>query len=174
MKLADVQKYLALYNQEDYLFNYIGPEARKRGFMKFDEFYKIAMWKSVRPKQKYLKNKEVIEEITKEAFSENNEIIKIEKLCSLKGVAIPTASAILTIIYPNKYAIIDIRCLEMLKKLGYEIKTIMSSKNWLRYLDIIRDLSSENKISPREVDKVLFSMHKESLENDNYKNLYRF
>lgn len=174
MKLIGIQKYLALYNQEEYLFSYVGPEVKKRGFMKFDEFYKIAMWKSVRQKQKYLNNKKIIKKYTKEAFFENSELIKIKKLCSLDGVAIPTASAILTIVYPDKYGIIDVRCLGMLKKLGFEIKTVASPKNWLRYLGIIRDLSSQNNISPREVDKVLFSMHKEMLENDNHKNLYRF
>ena len=173
MKLANLKKYLSLYNQEDYLFNFIGPQIRKRGFMKFDEFYKIGMWKSFRPKQKYLKNQNMIEEITKEAFREKDERKKVEKICSLKGVGVPTASAILTIVFPDKYAIIDIRCIEMLERLKFSIKNAMTFKNWVKYLEIIRGLAIDNNITPREVDKVLFAMHKELLDLENHRNLYK-
>ncbi|MCY3410696.1 MAG: hypothetical protein INQ03_03565 [Candidatus Heimdallarchaeota archaeon] len=47
------------------LFDVIGPEVRKRGYMKRDEFLKLAMWKSPRPKPHYLKNTEAdINEVT--------------------------------------------------------------------------------------------------------------
>lgn len=173
MRLKEVKKYLALYNQEDYLFNFLGPQIRKRGFLTFEDLYKICMWKSVRQKQQYLKNKKSVEKITKLAFTQTDEILKIKTLCSLKGVAIPTASAILTITYPNKYAIIDIRCLEMLGNLKFDINTPMTTNNWLKYLDIVRKMAKENNLTPREVDKVLFSMHKESLESNSYQNLYK-
>lgn len=172
MKIVNTKKYLALYNQEDYLFNFLGPQIRKRGYLTFEEFYKICMWKSVRPKQRYLKNKETIQAITTEAFLEKDELKKMEKLCTLKGVAIPTASAILTIVYPDRYAIIDIRCLEMLQELKFPLKKIMSLNNWFKYLAIARELADENNLTPRQIDKVLFSMHRELLEQKNYKNLY--
>ena len=95
-------------------------------------------------------------------------------LCSLSGVGIPTASAILTVIYPQKYAIIDIRCLEILKIVyKYDISTFHSEKNWVKYLEIMRALAKENKIAPRELDKAFFSMHREKLEEKNYSNLYK-
>ncbi len=140
--------------------------------MNFDEFYKICMWKTVRQKHNYLTNKKIIEKVTKDVFLEKDERKKMEKLCNLKGVGIPMASAILTIVFPNKYAVIDIRCIDMLNKLNLTIKKYISLNVWLEYLKIIRNLAKSNKLTPRDIDKILFAMHKESLESNNYKNLY--
>jgi thermostable 8-oxoguanine DNA glycosylase len=172
MKLINPQRYLALYNQEDYLFNSVGLKIRKRGFVTFNEFYQICMWKSSRQKPNYLKNKETVEAITKNAFAEKDEEKKMIKLRTLKGVGIPTASAILTIVFPDKYAIIDIRCMGMLEKLKFSIKKTITLKNWLKYLEIMRGLAKENGYRPRDIDKILFAMHKEFLEREHYKNLY--
>lgn len=168
----NTKKYLALYNIEDYVFKVIGRKARKRGCLTFNEFYCIGMWKSARQKPNYLKNKKLVKFLTKEAFKQPDEKKKITSLLIMRGVGIPTASALLTVVYPDKYAIIDIRCVEMLKKLGFKLKSSMTLKNWLNYLQITRDLAKENNITPRELDKVLFAMHKESLEKSNYRNLY--
>ena len=167
-----VKKYLELYNVEEYLFNTVGIRAKKRGYLTFQEFYDICMWKSPRPKQKYIKNKNIVGQITKEAFFENDEEKKMSVLCKLSGVAIPTASAILTIVNPKKYGVIDIRCLEQLKFMGYDIKKIITIKNWLNYLAIMRDLSKKLGITPRQLDMVLFAMHREKLNYEGYKNLY--
>lgn len=171
IKIENPQKYLALYDLENYLFEVVGPEIRKRGYINFEEFYNICMWKSSRQKKNYLKNQEKIEKITKEAFKEKDELLKIEKLRSLDGVEIPTASAILTIVFPDKYGVIDIRCAEILE--GYGIKKTMTTNNWLRYLEVIRQLARDNNLTPRDIDKILFAMHREKLEKENYKNLYK-
>jgi len=172
MEQTDFKKYIELYNLEDYIFNVVGPQIKERGYMFFADFYKIAMWKSVRQKQKYLQNKDRIESVSKEAFGLNNEAEKIEKLCSLSGVGIPTASAILTIVYPTNYGVIDVRCIEMLQMLKYPIKKTITKNNWLKYLEIIRGIAKENHITPREVDKALFAMHREILDGQDYRNLY--
>lgn len=172
MKINNAKRYLSLYNQEDYLFNFIWPQIRNKWFLDFDEFYMIYMWKSARPKNKYLKNRTIIEKITKEAFLESDELMKMEKLCQLDGVGIPTASALLTIVFPDKYAVIDIRCIEMLQFLNVDIKKTITPKNRLKYLDIMRNRAKENELTPRELDKVFFAMHRERLEDTNYRNLY--
>ena len=38
MKIAEIQKYIELYNTENHLFKVIGPSVRKRGYFLFDEF----------------------------------------------------------------------------------------------------------------------------------------
>lgn len=108
--------------------------------MTFDEFYYIGMWKSARQKPNYIKNRDCVESITKEAFLIKDERSKMEKLCSLKGVAISTASAILTIQFLDKYAVIDIRCIEMLQKLEYLVKKTITINCWLKYLGIMKSL----------------------------------
>ena len=83
----------------------------KRGYFTKDEFMKMGMWKSPRPKQQYLKNSEErIIETSKEVLSTDFEKRKIDLLTRrLRGVSIPVASAILTLIDPQNYGVIDIR-----------------------------------------------------------------
>ena len=141
MKIPNIQRLIKEYNSEEILFTEVGPRAKKNGFLSFDDFYQICMWKSVRQKNNYLKNKDKVEEISRKIFStndDNDEKEKIELLCSLDGVGIPTASAILTILYPESYAVIDIRCIEALNDLGYNLKSTTSVKSWLKYLEIMR------------------------------------
>jgi len=173
MKLHNIKKYLSLYSQEDYLFKVIGPRIKERGYVLFDEFYQIGMWKSARQKQNYLTNKNIVEEITKKAFIEKDETKKILKLCYLKGVSIPTASAILTIVFPKKYGIIDVRVIELLRNRGEKVNKTITPNTWVQYLSIVRSSAQENGITPRDVDKVLFAMHREELEEkQDYRNLY--
>lgn len=173
MIIKDIQKYIKLYDTEKYLFGVVGVEARKRGCLTFDDFYKICMWKSVRQKPNYLKNKDTVEKITKNAFTEKNETKKINKLCNLRGIGIKTASAILTVVFPKRYAVMDERCLDILKMYGFKISKYSSVKTWLNYLDIMRKVAKENGISPRELDMAFFAMHKEQLEKENFRNLYK-
>ncbi len=173
MQIPEIRKYIDLYDTEQYLFKVVGPCAKARGYLTFDEFYKIAMWKSARQKQRYLKNREHIEQISREAFSEHEEGRKMDLLCQLEGVSVPTASALLTIVYPERYAVIDVRCLEQLRNMGHPIGNYPSLKTWVTYLDIIRDWAKDNGVTPREMDMAFFAMHREGLEAQTYKNLYR-
>ena len=174
MEIKEINKYIGLYDTEKHLFQVVGPSVQVRGYLSFDDFYKICMWKSVRQKNNYIENKNDIEKTSRGAFAEADEARKIEILCELKGVGIPTASAILTVVFPEKYAVIDVRCLEMLKeRLGFEVGKSISIKTWLKYLDIMRGLAKENNITPRELDMALFAMHKEKLENEGFRNLYK-
>lgn len=40
------------------------------------------------------------------------------------------------------------------------------------YLAVIRFLAKENNTTPRNIDKALFAMHRELLDNNNFTNLY--
>ena len=116
---------------------------KKRGYLTKDEFIKIGMWKSPRSKKHYLKNSEKdIELVTKKSFSSNSEKEKIEILIKLHGVKIPTASAILMLIDPQNYGVIDIRVWQTLY-LYNEANTKPDGKNfnsddWVTYLTKIR------------------------------------
>lgn len=172
-RLERVYEYIELYNEEKVLFGKIGPLVKERGFLEFREFYKICMWKSSRQKKKYIENSESVEKVSRKAFFEKDEIKKIKILCEgLKGVGIPTASAILSVVWPERYAVIDVRCLDMLNEIADTgIKKSMSYKNWLNYLMKMRELSREHNITPRQLDMALFAMHKEKLDKD-FENLY--
>ncbi len=172
MKIPNIQRLIEEYDVEKIIFTEIGPRARKNQFLNFDDFYKICMWKSRRQKNRYLKNKTKVEEISRKAFLTSDEAERVELLRSLDGVGIPTASAILTIVSPESYSIIDIRCIETLNHLGYKIKNVMKVNNWLKYLEIMRSLAKENNVTPRDLDKALFALHKRILDEKGFVNLY--
>lgn len=124
-------------------------------------------------KNRYLKNQETIERTTKKAFIINDEKEKIQTLCELSGVGIPTASAILSVVFPEKYPVIDVRCIEALNKLEYKLPKYISENTWLKYLEIMRGLAKEHSVTPRDMDMALFALHREMLNKDNYRNLYK-
>ena len=118
-------------------------DVTSRGYFTKDEFLKIGMWKSPRPKNLYLANSE--EEIIKtsqKVFATTFEKKRIDYLTRLKGVRIPTASAILTITNPKNYGIIDIRVWQVLHLYGsVEVNptgTNFSFQHWYNFLMKLR------------------------------------
>lgn len=93
-------------------------------------------------------------------------------LTKLHGVRIPTASAILSITDPNRYPIIDERCIQSLNDLGIIQWESITKNNWLRYLRIIRDLGKQHKKNAREIEKGLFAYNRIKLDKQ-YLNLYK-
>jgi len=170
---SEIEQYKKQYSTEYVLFEELGPQAKKNGFLTQEEFLKICLWKTPRAKKKYLDNtKETIEKTTKKAFAETNEIKKIQTLCKLNGVGIPVASAILTVINPKKYGVIDIRCIQTLKENGYEKEfpnKSISEKRWKRYVEILNELSKNFNCKPREVEMAIFAKNRE----DHPENLYK-
>lgn len=89
----------------------------------------------------------------------------IETLCRLKGVGVPVASAILTMVYPDKYTIIDFRALEALGiQRGDGEETV---DFYLEYLRTCRSLAQECKIDLRTLDRALWQWSKEHGSSDN-------
>ncbi|MBI2140295.1 hypothetical protein HYU14_05195 [Candidatus Woesearchaeota archaeon] len=158
-----ILKYSKLYDIENLLFEEIGPIARKRGYLKYDEFIKICMWKTPRPKRLYQRNgPKKVEMQTKLAFSNPNEVGKIRCLTELWGVYIPVASAILTVVFPEKYGIIDTKSINSLKELGICTDIGKNSrKDWLKYLNVIRKIAKRNELNVRIVDQFLFAFDRE-------------
>lgn len=84
-------------------------------------------------------------------------------MCELKGVRIPTASAILMFVQPKKYPVIDIRVWKVLA----EFKVVKPKRKWVgfswgdweNYLRVMRTLAANHNVTPRHIDKVLYSWH---------------
>jgi len=126
---------------------------------------KILHWKSPRPSKYYKLNSDVeIKEVTKLAFSTENDKLKIHILTSLIGVNYPAASALLMFHNPRRYPVLDIR---VWQQLYYEKLVNTNPKGqsftlnqWEDYLKIIRELAYELGISARQVEKRLFDYDK--------------
>jgi len=169
--IKDLNQYISNYDIEKSLFAK-GPEIKKRGWLTKDEFLLICLWKSRRPKQWYKKNTQSrIRKITQAAFLEKDEHKKMEFLIQLSGVRIPTASAILSIVDPKKYPIIDVRCVSSLTKLNAITWSHITINSWIDYLKVIRRLAKENRKSAREIEKGLFAYNRMQLDKE-YRNLY--
>lgn len=149
-------------------------DVKKRGYLTKDEFMKIAMWKSPRPKQLYLQNSEEdIISISKKVFATKFEKRKIELLTSFRGISIPAASAFLTLIDPQNYGVIDIRVWQVLFLYGsVKVKptgTNFDFNNWYNYLMKLRFYADKFKVSARDIERTIFIHHKNIQEGNLYK-----
>ncbi len=81
VKIKNVQKYIEQFDIEKILFKDIGPAIKARGYIKFDEFYKICMWKSTRSKPRYVSeyNQKNIKKISKNADDESVPVKDLKK-----------------------------------------------------------------------------------------------
>ncbi|MBS3084710.1 hypothetical protein J4411_02245 [Candidatus Pacearchaeota archaeon] len=146
----------------------------KNGFISKEQFYKVAMWKTPKPKNHYLSNSnEKIKEVSKSVLSSNSDEEKINLLTQLKGVSIPVASSLLTIINPKKYGIIDIRVWQILY-LYSEVKNKPAGqgfnlKDYLVYLSILRKYAQLFNRNVRDIERNLFFYHKKIQEGNLYK-----
>lgn len=148
--------------------------AKKRGYFTKKEFLAIGMWKSPRPKNRYLSNsEEKIISISKKVLTTKFEKRKIELLTSLKGVSIPTASAILTLIDPENYGVIDIRVWQTLYLYGSVNKKSrgigFNFNNWYNYLMKLRYYAKKFKVSVRDIERTIFYCHRKIQEGNLYK-----
>jgi hypothetical protein len=170
--VQNIEYYIDQYDLERTIFE-LGKVILKRGWLKKEEFLTICLWKSRRPKNLYDQNSnEDIKSKTKLCLIENDELKKIKLLIELKGVRIPTASAILSVTNPSNYPIIDERCIQSLNHLGEIEWSTITENNWLEYLDIVRRLAKDNNKTAREIEKGLFAYNRIQLDKE-YKNLYK-
>lgn len=143
----------------------IGRKARERGHFTKPEFLDICGWKSKRRIALYSSNSEMtIKDSTAFAFATKDEQSRIETLTKLAGVAVPTASALLTVSCPTSFGVIDIRAWQFLHSEGIVTRNKngvnLSVNNWLEYLDILRNIASRAKTTPRLVEISLYKAHK--------------
>ena len=150
-------------------------DVKKRGYFTKEEFIRMGIWKSPRPKQRYLRNDEkTIISVSKKVFSTKFEKRKIELLITLKGVSIPAASAILTLTDPKNYGVIDIRVWQILYLYGSaKVRPAgmnFNFNNWYNYLIKLRYFAKKFKVLVRDIERTLFLYHKKIQEGNLYKN----
>lgn len=142
---------------------------RRRGHLTKGEFLAICRWKSPRAIRHCMKNSPArIRLQSATAFSSRDERAKFEALTALDGVAAPTASAILTLTDPRRYAVIDIRVWQLLFDLG-SVRTKpggvgFTFDDWRTYLTVLRHHAKELRASVRAVEYSLFLYHQRAHE----------
>lgn len=147
---------------------------RKDFFLDKEDFDEILIWKlqNQHDRQSIIRLKNTAENIkliTQTAFAikhKNFDVeteLRINALCVLYGVGIPVASAILTICYPTKYAVIDYRNWQQIYKTN-EKKNYFTIKEYLDYLSKITDLSNKFRFTTQEIDLAIWT--KDKLKTD--------
>ena len=127
---------------------------QQRGCLIQTELYILACWKSPRRAGLVKENTDdLVSEITRSAFSANNDWEKLRTLTVLRGVGQPTASAILHLFDKGQYPILDIHALW---SVGLPWKKRNSYPFWLEYIEFCRDTANRNGVSMRKLDRALW------------------
>jgi len=139
---------------------------RKRGYVTPAELEAVCYWKSPRAIQYIRSNSPAhVRATTRSALATRSERRRLEALRQLKGVSVPMASALLMLLNPKRYGVIDIRVWQLLHEVGTVTKNAdgvgFSFKNWYQFLVILRYFAKKLGVSARDVERTLFIVHKE-------------
>lgn len=135
-------------------FEKINEALLRNGFLNREQLYKVARWKTPRASEivKRTNTDSMVKSITAFAVKLSEGKYKIRILCSLDGIGIPRASAILAMSNLQRYGVIDINAWLTLtdkKKQGF------SDNDWIWYLEQIRKLAKKHGKTPRQIDMAL-------------------
>ena len=128
------------------------------------EFLRMCRWKSPRAAPHYAKNRASrIRAISRAALATRSERRRMETLITLSGVNVPVASAILTLIDPARYGVLDIRVWQLLLALGCVDGKPggrgFTVRDWQVYLARLRPHAKRLGVSVRAVEYTLFRCH---------------
>ena len=139
--------------------------ARERGYLTRAELEAVCRWKSPRAIRHIRANTpHEVRAATRTALETRSERRRLSALMQLQGVSVPMASALLTLLYPRRYGVIDIRVWQLL----HEVGTVTSNaggvgftpQNWDQFLAVIRFYSKMLRVKARDIERTLFNAHK--------------
>ena len=157
MKLPDnfnIAYYAARYSDDDSSIEQIVDDVKLKGYLTKSDLKKVSRWKSNERNVHYIKENcdDFVEETTHAALCPDTlECDRIKILCRLRGVNVPTASAILHWFHEDPYPIWDWRTLETI---GLENK--ISYKRWQAYVSFCRDVAEKEGVDMRTLDRALW------------------
>jgi thermostable 8-oxoguanine DNA glycosylase len=138
-------------------------------YLDLSDLEKVLTWKLRRQywRQFLMRKKntdEIIQKITKLAFEIEHDDkdyeteLKINILRSLDGVEVPIASAILALVHPDKYAVIDFR---VWRQIFNEKKSSYTTNDYLKYLRFINELCIKFELHPQLIDMAIWQYDNE-------------
>jgi hypothetical protein len=129
------------------------------------EFLLMCRWKSPRAMHHYRRNSAVrIRGVSRATLGTRDERRRIELLTGLRGVSVPIASSILTLIDPGRYGVLDIRVWQLLWALDVVDSKPrgrgFSADDWQQYLTVLRRHARQLGAPVRAVEYTLFQCHR--------------
>ena len=160
-----MKDYKKFYNLEKYLLEEVRDNFKKRGYLNADEFFCIVIWKANRSKTKIKARLErfdkdlytAVRKITAELFKKGNPKERLGYLMSC-GFRLPTASAILTVLYPDEFTVYDVRVCDMLKNFHKLKNKIKFDKIWEGYEEFKEAVAAAvpEEVNLRDKDRYLW------------------
>jgi len=140
-------------------------QARVRGYLTSTELEKVCRWKSARAIRLIRNNSAtLIRAATGRMLATRSERRRLEILRTLQGVSVPMASALLTLLDPRRYGVLDIRVWQLLHAMGAVRKKPggvgFDFNNWYQFLMIIRDFAKKLHVGARDIERSLFLAHR--------------
>jgi len=89
--------------------------------------------------------------------------LRVATLCALRGVSVPVASAVLALVFPEKYAVIDFRGWRQV--FGKE-KAVFTIRDYCRYLRELRLLADQLRWPVQEVDLAIWEYDRKNRPQD--------
>ena len=138
---------------------------RRRGWFTRGEFLAMCRWKSPRSIRHCERNGAArIRAVSRALLATRDEGRRLELLVGLSGVSVPTASAILTLVDPRRYGVLDIRVWQLL----YVMRAVdrrphgvgFTAADWITYLTTLRRAASALHATVRQVEYSLFLCHR--------------
>jgi hypothetical protein len=138
--------------------------ARRRGYLTRAEFEAACRWKSARSVHHVRSNTPAaVRAATRAALRARGEERRLEALTSLRGVSVPTASALLTLLFPRRYGVIDIRVWQLLHRMGRVGTNARGAgftlAEWRTFLEVVRGVAARLGVTARVVELTLFGVH---------------
>jgi hypothetical protein len=138
---------------------------RRRGAFTRAEFRRMCRWKSPRARRLWEKNSPArIRAVSRAVLATRDEQRRMERLTELTGVGVPMGSAILTLIDPKRYGVLDIRAWQLL----FAIRSVDANRRgqgftipqWLDFLTALRQHARHLGVSARTIEYTLFHCHR--------------
>ncbi|MGH7384419.1 MAG: hypothetical protein ACREKG_04495 [Candidatus Rokuibacteriota bacterium] len=138
---------------------------KKAGCFTRAEFLAMCRWKSPRSRRHYERNTEAaIRRASTAVLATRSERLRMTRLIALPGVSVATASAILTLIDPRRYGVLDIRCWQLLGSIrsvaGNRRGRAFTVSQWEQYLARLRGHARALGVSARTIEYTLFHCHR--------------
>ncbi|NMH96616.1 hypothetical protein [Pseudonocardia acidicola] len=135
----------------------IGPAVAARGHYTMDELLVVGRWKATRATGYMRRNTaEDVEAITRLGLTAPDHLAH-RVLRLLAGVLDPMASALLTVVHPDRFTVIDVLAIKTLRAHG-ELDTWPS---YPAYLQLCRELANRTGADLRTLDRALWKWGKD-------------
>jgi hypothetical protein len=139
--------------------------ARVRRYLTRGELEKVCRWKAARAIHRIKSNSAArVRSATRRALATQSERRRLDELTTLNGVSLPMASAILMLLNPQRYGVIDIRVWQLLHAVGAVTKKSsgvgFNFNNWYQFLMIIRHFAKKLRVCARDIERSLFLAHR--------------